>query len=256
MMNALCAAWGMARTSLATPWHAAYILHSRPLAEHKVILQLLLPELGRLSAVVRKRSGKQRQPLQPFQLLTLQLTGQHELKTIVKLEEQAPGVPLRGVALLCAFYLNELLCRIWPDNLASEQLFSLYQAALKQLQHKPPQLEQLEPVLRQFEFALLAELGQPVDWQLDALGQPLQPQLCYRWQHEQGWDQCEQGFSGLLLQQIGQRLWSEPGCRQAAKHISRLLLKPLLGDKPLQSKELFSKRTAESVQVPWQDDHS
>lgn len=256
MMSAPCAAWGMARTSLTTPWHAAYILHSRPLAEHKVILQLLLPELGRLSAVVRKRSGKQRQPLQPFQLLTLQLTGSHELKTILKLEEQAPGIPLQGVALLCAFYLNELLCRVWPDNLASDQLFALYQTALQHLQQRPAQLDQLEPVLRQFEFALLAELGQPVDWQLDASGQPLQPQLCYSWQHEQGWCQAEQGFSGLLLQQIDQGGWAEPGCRQAAKQISRMLLKPLLGDKPLQSRGLFSPRIPGTERMPWQDEHS
>ncbi|MEE2023208.1 MULTISPECIES: DNA repair protein RecO [Alkalimonas] len=229
----------MAKTNCQDQWHSAYILHRRPLAEHKVILQLLLPELGRLSAVVRKRTGKQRQPLQPFQLLTLQLGGRSELKTVLKLEEQGPGLQLQGLALFSAFYLNELICRIWPDNLASEQLFLLYQQALQQLTLAQHQASLLEPALRQFEFSLLSELGQPVDWQLDADGLPLLSEQCYLWQHEQGWQPDGRGWQGHVLLRIGQGDWAAADCRLAAKQISRLLLQPWLGDKPLQSRALF-----------------
>lgn len=241
-MSALCAVWGMAKTSLALPWHSAFILHRRPLAEHKVILQLLLPELGRLSAVVRPRSGKLRQPLQPFQLLSVQLSGRADLKSIVKLEEQAPGLALHGQALFSALYLNELLCRLWPDNLASDDLFPLYQHSLLQLAQVDPVLPRIEPVLRQFEFALLAELGMPVDWQCDADGQPLQPECYYQWRAEQGWCAAERGWLGELILQLGLGCWEQAGCRQAAKQLSRQLLRPLLGDKPLQSKALFQTK--------------
>src|SRR5690606_21142032 len=52
---------------MSSAFWPAYILHSRPLSDDKLILQLLLPEQGRLSAVVRRKQGKQRLALQPFQ---------------------------------------------------------------------------------------------------------------------------------------------------------------------------------------------
>ncbi|MDZ7903154.1 MAG: DNA repair protein RecO C-terminal domain-containing protein [Rheinheimera sp.] len=67
--------------------------------------------------------------------------------------------------LFSAFYLNELICRIWPADAQSDGLFSLYQQSLHNLarfQGDPPMLQ---PILRQFEFALiLAELGIAVDF--------------------------------------------------------------------------------------------
>lgn len=218
----------------------AYILHSRPLSDDKLILQLLLPEQGRLSAVVRKKQGKQRLALQPFQLFMLQLTGRTELKTVKRIDEAAVGHLFSGKVLYSAIYLNELICRLWPDNLASEQLFTLYQASLQQLDSVQTSAAELEPCLRCFEFALLAELGQPIDWQYDANGQAISATACYQWQSEAGFLPATGGLDGAQLLNIGQNRWQNAETKRCAKQLSRQLLAPLLGAKPLASRALFA----------------
>ncbi|SNY53133.1 DNA replication and repair protein RecO [Arsukibacterium tuosuense] len=222
------------------PLCPAYILHSRPFQDEKLLLQLLMPEQGRVSAVIRKRQGKQRFALQPFQLFTVALSGRSSLKTIRTLDELAPAVRFNGKFLFSALYLNELICRLWPDDMAAEQLFNYYQQSLTALnlaQHTP---EQLEPCLRQFEFSLLSELGLQVDWQHDAAGTPLNADLQYLWQPEQGFIVVANGWPGAALLAIGRQDWQQSGTLQVAKQLSRQLLKPLLGDKPLNSRALFT----------------
>ncbi|MDX3773974.1 DNA repair protein RecO [Chromatiaceae bacterium AAb-1] len=220
----------------------AYILHSRPFQEDKLLLQLLLPELGRLSAVIRKRQGKQRYALQPFQLFGVVLSGRTELKTIRTLDELAPACIFSGKVLFSALYVNELICRIWPDNQAAEQLFQVYRHTLQQLNEVEQQQNGLlEPCLRQFEFSLLQELGLQVDWQQDATGNLLQPQYYYQWQDGEGFVRAASGWTGQQLLSIGQQQWQQQGVSLAAKQLSRKLLAPLLGDKPLLSRSLFSQ---------------
>lgn len=219
----------------------AYILHSRALAEDKLVLQLLLPQFGRLSAVVRKKQGKRRLALQPFQLFMLQLVGRSELKTVKLIEEAGPALQLSGKVLYSGIYLNELLCRLWPDNLAAEQLFSLYQTSLDALHNVQSRGAELEPCLRQFEFALLAELGVPIDWHSDAHGDPLRANQCYQWQHEQGFVAATTGIAGQHLLNIGQAQWQDKQTCQSAKQLSRQILTPLLGNKPLASRALFAQ---------------
>ena len=222
------------------PLCPAYILHSRPFQDEKLLLQLLMPEQGRVSAVIRKRQGKQRFALQPFQLFTVALSGRSSLKTIRTLDELAPAVRFSGKFLFSALYLNELICRLWPDDMAAEQLFNYYQQSLAALNLAQQTPEQLEPCLRQFEFSLLSELGLQVDWQHDANGTALNPDLQYLWQPEQGFVVVCSGWSGAALLAIGQQDWQQRGALPVAKQLSRQLLQPLLGDKPLHSRALFN----------------
>lgn len=225
----------------STLW-PGFILHSRALGEDKLILQLLLAEHGRLSAVVRKKQGKRRLALQPFQLFMLQLSGRTELKTVRSIDEASPAMLYSGTVLYSGLYLNELLCRLWPDNLASEQLFNLYQYSLQQLWQVQQGQEELEPSLRRFEFALLAELGQPIDWQADIDGQAILPQCSYQWLDQQGFVLAAQGFAGQHLLAIAENNWQHSDTRRCAKQLSRQLLAPLLGSKPLASRALFEQR--------------
>jgi DNA repair protein RecO (recombination protein O) len=218
----------------------AYILHSRPFGEDKLILQLLLPEQGRLSAVVRKKQGKQRLALQPFQQFMLQLAGRSELKSIKSIDEAAPAFLFTGKVLYSGMYVNELVCRLWPDNLAAEQLFNLYQYCLQQLEQVQQGLAALEPCLREFEFSLLTELGQPIDWQYDAAGSAIDPSLYYHWHSEQGFIASDHGYNGEQLLNIGRGLWHDAATRRCAKQLSRQILALLLGPKPLASRALFA----------------
>lgn len=233
----------------------AYILHSRPYQEDKLLLQLLLPEQGRLTTVIRRRSGKQHRALQPFQLFSVALAGRSSLQTVKQLEEQAPAFAYTGKVLFSGLYINELICRLWPADLASECLFTHYQAALTALAQAQRQAELLEPCLRQFEFALLAELGVMPDWHFDAIQQPIKPEHYYHYIPEQGFIAAMPDLSqsvhcntlaapfwqGKQLLAIAQADWHQQDTLVAAKHLSRQLLAPLLGDKPLASRALFSQ---------------
>lgn len=232
----------------------AYILHSRPFQEDKLLLQLLLPEQGRITAVIRRRSGKQHRALQPFQLFALALVGRSSLLTVKQIEEQAPAMIFSGKVLFSAMYINELICRLWPKDLASDGLFTHYQTALTALAQTQLQPELLEPSLRQFEFALLAELGLLPDWYFDAMQQPIQPEKFYQYQPDQGFiiakpDPCipvqcispdTRYWRGEALLAIAQAEWQRQGVLAAAKQLSRQLLAPLLGGKPLASRALFN----------------
>lgn len=233
----------------------AYILHSRPYQEDKLLLQLLLPERGRLTAVIRRRSGKQHRALQPFQLFAVALTGRSSLQTVKQLEEQTAANIFSGKVLFSGLYINELICRLWPTDLASECLFPDYQAALAALAQAQLQAECLEPCLRQFEFALLSELGVMPDWHFDAMQQPIQLEQYYHYLPEQGFIAAMSDLSlsahctrlaapvwqGKQLFAIAQANWQEQATLVAAKQLSRQLLAPLLGDKPLASRALFSQ---------------
>ncbi len=231
----------------------AYLLHSIAFRDDKLLLDLLLPELGRLRAVARRPSKKQggRSHWPQFALLSVQLTGRGELKTVRSLEEQQPALLFQGDFLFSAMYLNELICRIWPQDVGSDSLFDLYQHSIHALQAAQPHPGLLQPVLRNFELALLSELGWPVDFMHDADGELLQQEAFYLWQPEAGFlritshlaqaqGQSWQGWSGQALLAIGQQQWHDEALR-AAKQLSRVLLKPLLGDKPLVSRSLFQR---------------
>lgn len=230
----------------------AYLLHSIAFRDDKLLLDLLLPEQGRLRAVARRPGKKQggRSHWPQFALLAVQLTGRGELKTVRALEEQQPALQFQGDFLFSAMYLNELLCRIWPQDVGSDQLFALYQHSIQALEAAQPHPGLLQPVLRNFELALLTELGVPVDLEFDALQQLLDPQGLYQWQPEAGLIRtgtlasgqviAGSGWSGDSLLAIARQQWHDDALR-VAKQLSRTLLQPLLGNKPLASRALFQR---------------
>ncbi|OBP13890.1 hypothetical protein A5320_14535 [Rheinheimera sp. SA_1] len=230
----------------------AYLLHSIAFRDDKLLLDLLLPEQGRLRAVARRPGKKQggRSHWPQFALLAVQLSGRGELKTVRALEEQQPALQFQGDFLFSAMYLNELLCRIWPQDVGSDQLFALYQHSIHALEAAQPHPGLLQPVLRNFELALLTELGVPVDLEFDALQQPLEAEALYQWQPEAGFIRTGtaavgqvisgSGWSGDSLLAIARQQWHDDALR-VAKQLSRTLMQPLLGNKPLASRALFHR---------------
>jgi DNA repair protein RecO (recombination protein O) len=225
---------------------SAYLLHSVAFQDQKLLLDLLIPAQGRVRAVARrpakKHSGRSTWPL--FCLCWVELTGQGELRTVRRIEEQQAALALQGEWLFSALYLNELICRLFPANALAEELFEIYQRSVQALwtlqlqgaaQANRPLLEQL---LRQTELALLQELGIAVDCSVDAEGAALQPDCCYQWQHEYGFVAAVQGWSGADLLAISAGDWHSASLR-CAKQLNRQLLQPLLGHAPLLSRQLF-----------------
>ena len=85
----------------------------------------------------RRPRSELRGVLQAFQPLTLAWAGAGELKSLAKAEWRG-GLPLpAGAALLCGFYLNELLMKLLPREDPHPALFAHYEDALRALTEHP-----------------------------------------------------------------------------------------------------------------------
>src|SRR5882724_5557824 len=164
----------------------AFVLHTYPYRETSAIVEAFSIAYGRIAMVARgarRARSEQRGVLQAFQPLTLSWTGAGELKTLIRAEWRG-GLPLvSGSALLCGFYLNELLLKLLPREDAHPQLFRDYESTLGRLAAGAEQA----PVLRQFELRLLSELGYglPLTHEADT-GAPVDPGTRYYYAFERG----------------------------------------------------------------------
>ena len=114
----------------------AFVLHARPYRETSLIVEAFTADHGRVAMVARgakRPRSEMRGLLQAFQPLLLSWYGQAELKTLRKAEWRG-GLPLpRGSALMCGFYLNELLLKLLAREDPHPQLYAAYEQALAQL---------------------------------------------------------------------------------------------------------------------------
>lgn len=164
----------------------AFVLHAYPYRETSLIVEAFTAEHGRVAIVARgaKRPRSElRGVLQGFQPLLLSWFGQQELKTLIKAEWRG-GLPLvGGSALLCGFYLNELLLKLLPREDPHPRLYATYERTLAELASGDEQA----PVLRRFEIELLAELGYalPLLREADTDG-PVDPAARYHYAFDRG----------------------------------------------------------------------
>jgi len=164
----------------------AYVLHTYAYRETSLIVEALAEAHGRVALVARgaKRPRSElRGLLQGFQPLLLSWSGHNELKTLHKAEWRG-GLPLiGGSALMCGFYLNELLLKLLPREDPHGRLYADYEAALSDLAAGGEQA----PVLRRFELELLAELGYAMPLTREAgSGAAIDPAARYHYAFDRG----------------------------------------------------------------------
>ena len=228
-----------------------FVLHRRFYRETSYLTDLFTLELGKVSAVargVRGNKGDKKSLLQSFQLLLLSVSGKHELRNLNQLEPAGPMLQLVGHQLFSAMYLNELLNRLLPKEVPHPELFLSYQQSLNWLASGG----EIEPCLRQFELLLLQDMGYGIDLTQEyESGQTVEADVDYCLVLESGIrriDTNSQGskaqgsnrFTGEALLQVNNHVWT-PNSLQCAKRITRMALSPLLGRKPLKSRELFQQ---------------
>jgi len=164
----------------------AFVLHTFAYRETSVIVEAFSAEHGRVAMVARgarRPRSELRGLLQGFQPLLLSWSGQHELKTLLRAEWRG-GLPrVGGSALVCGFYLNELLLKLLPREDPHPRLFAGYEAALAELAAGGEQA----PVLRRFELVLLTELGYALPLVREAdTGGPIDPAARYHYAFDRG----------------------------------------------------------------------
>jgi DNA repair protein RecO (recombination protein O) len=224
---------------------AAYVLHTYAFRETSLVVETFTRSHGRVAMVARgakRPRSALRGSIMAFQPLGLSWSGRGELRLLLRAEWQGGQPRLQGKALLCGFYLNELLLKLLPREDAHEQLFLDYQTALARLAEEP------EPgaVLRRFEKALLRELGYALALE-GASGAAIDPRRSYAYEPERGpvavTGAAHSGLvlSGQTLLDIARDDYSDPLTLQQAKALMRLLISHRLEQKPLNSRRIFEE---------------
>jgi len=226
--------------------HRALVLHRRAHGDSSLLVEVFAMGRGRFAAMARgARGGKGTRAalLQPFQPLWLGVVGRGEVRTLTRVEAADRAFALAGKTLACAFYLNELLLRLLPREEPQDALFAFYHAALARLSEAP----EPDSALRHFELRLLAELGYgpTLDRECDD-ATPIRPEALYWLDEDRGGispappsaDGVRLSGATLLALARGEDLNTETA-RREARWLSRCLLAPHLGSRPLRSRELY-----------------
>lgn len=220
-----------------------YVLHTYPFKETSLVVELFSQQFGRIAAVAkgaRRPHSTMRGMLQSFQALSGAWSGKNELKTLHSLDWSAGLTLLKGEALMCGFYMNELLLRLLPREDAHESLFNYYANALQTLASGAD----LAATLRRFELKLLQELGYAVPLLADENDQKILADNTYRYEAEYG--ACELSATKKGVQLQGKTLldmasddYTSTQTQQQSKQLMRYLLAHYLGDKPLHTRQLL-----------------
>lgn len=233
-----------------TAMDRGYVLHQRPYRESSLLVNLLVEDKGRVDVVAYRGKGKSsiKGILQPFQPLLLTLGGRQELQRLTQVEAAAPALPLKALSLYGGIYLNELLMRCLQKQPITVELFHCYHSVLVSLCGQFCQSQ-----LRYLELALLNELGTMPSLVNDVVNKPIIAEQSYQLLSQQGFMALNQNEGGDLLRvtqpqtlfrgEMLQALESHQLSAEqfiSAKKLMRALLSPLLGHKPLRSRQLFS----------------
>jgi DNA repair protein RecO (recombination protein O) len=224
-----------------------YVLHTYPFKETSLVVELFAHGFGRVASTAkgaRRPRSAMRGMLQSFQPLIATWSGKLELKTLHSLEWGGGLLLLKGEALMCGFYLNELLLRLLPREDPHESLFEYYSATLKILSKG----EDLATTLRRFELKLLQELGYAIPLQHDVNNAMIFEDANYRYIAEHGATRLNGSPARVNngIQLVGKTLidmvsddYSNTQTQQQSKQLMRYLLAHYLGDKLLHTRQLL-----------------
>ena len=230
----------------------AFVLHTYAYRETSLIVEAFTEHAGRVAMVARgaKRPRSElRGILQAFQPLTLSWAGTAELKTLLKAEWRGGLALPGGAALLCGFYLNELLLKLLPREDPHPLLWADYASALQALTADARPAAQAAN-LRRFEVRLLAELGYalPLTREIDT-GAPIIAAERYHYAFDRG-PRLEAAeprahspvVRGATLIALATEHYPDADVAAEAKRLMRGVL-----DHYLEARRIFSRRVVQDL---------
>lgn len=229
--------------------HESFVLHSYPYRETSLLIEAFTRSFGRVSMVARGARSP-RSPLRgvllAFQPVMLSWFGKGEVRTLAR-AEWVGGLPvLQAEALLCGFYVNELLMRLLPREDPHDVLFLQYHATLRRLAARTDSAA----ALRSFERALLKELGYAMTLERESVsGGAIEAAKRYVYDPERGPVEGkgtghEPLVSGRTLLDMARDDYSDPITQAEAKALMRMLLNHRLEYQPLKSRQIFKELLA------------
>jgi DNA repair protein RecO (recombination protein O) len=168
-------------------------------------------------------------------------SGKAEMRTLTGAEWVGGMLPLEKSALLCGFYLNELLVKLLARDDPHPALFDCYVAALNELAHNEP----APIVLRKFERALLKQTGVATNFAVcRATGRAIDPKQNYVVDPESGprpvraadrWP----AVAGKTLLDMENQDYGDAVTQAQSKTLMRFLLAHHLGGAPLNTRQIL-----------------
>jgi DNA repair protein RecO (recombination protein O) len=222
----------------------AFVLHSYPYKETSLIIDLFTRDFGRVAVVAKgakRPHSKLRGVLQTFQPLSAAWSGKSELRTLIDAEWVGGMRPLEKTALLCGFYLNELLVKLLARDDPHPALFDHYVSTLNQLAHDEP----AQIVLRKFERALLKETGVAAELGRSTSTRSLvDPAADYVVDPERGAREALASdtwpvVSGKTLLDMERDDYADTATQAQSKQLMRFLLAYHLGGAPLNTRQIL-----------------
>lgn len=221
-----------------------FVLHSHPYKETSLIVDVLSRDYGRIALIAKgakRPHSKLRGVLQTFQPLSVGWSGKSEVRTLTSAEWVGGLPPLEKSALVCGFYLNELLVKLLARDDPHTALFDHYTGALNQLAHREP----APIVLRKFERALLKETGVATDFTVcTSTAGAIDPEQTYVVDPEHGpriarasdrWP-C---VSGKTLLDMERQDYADAITQTQSKMLMRFLLGHHLGNMQLNTRQIL-----------------
>lgn len=225
----------------------AFVLHTYPFQDTSVIVEAFTRQHGRIG-LIAKGAKRPKSPLRAallaFQPLALSWSGRSELRTLTRAEWSGGPHALNGLAMMCGYYLNELLLKLVQRDDPHEGLFDAYAQALAGLAGG----EAAQAVLRRFEIALLREIGYALLLEHDAeRGAPIVAECRYAYLPERGplalqARDAAQGAVELLgktLLDMARGDFSDPNTMAESKLLMRRLIGQHLDQRTLATRQLL-----------------
>ncbi|MCP3706670.1 DNA repair protein RecO [Paraburkholderia sp. CNPSo 3274] len=223
----------------------AFVLHSYPYRETSLIIDVLSRDHGRMALVAKgakRPHSALRGVLQTFQPLALSWTGKGEVRTLTGAEWVGGMLPLAGDALLCGFYVNELLVKFIAREDPHPELFRHYVVTLTRLAHDEPPVQ----VLRSFERVLLREAGYALALNRTVNRKAVVAEGRYVFDPERGvreasdeWPAQWPRLSGQTLLDMEEDDYHRPQTVAQSKALMRFLLNTYLGGTPLATRQIL-----------------
>ncbi|WP_061136282.1 DNA repair protein RecO [Caballeronia fortuita] len=222
-----------------------FVLHSYPYRETSLIIDVLSRDHGRIALVAKgakRPHSALRGVLQTFQPLGLSWTGKGEVRTLTTAEWVGGMLPLAGDALLCGFYVNELLVKFCAREDAHPALFNHYVLTLSRLAHDEPAAQ----VLRSFECVLLRETGYAMNLLRTVARELVVADARYVFDPDRGVREASADLPAQWPVMSGQTLidmerddYTNPQTAAQSKTLMRFLLNHYLGGTPLATRQIL-----------------
>jgi len=239
-VNEPCKAWAL-MTETAVYLQPAFILQHRKYRETSLIIDVLTRDFGRISLLakgVRKTKSKTAGMLQPFIPLLVSYFGKAELKTLTDVEMIQPFSEIKGLALYCGFYINELVGYFLHKYDPHPEVFGHYGECLSCLSDGP----NVEAALRQFELSLMECAGYGLQLAYDGNESPIESLKKYEFNVGKGAVEAVDGpFSGKTLLALSSGELTDPQVLSEAKILMRTVIDVYLQGRQLKSRAVINK---------------